>query len=66
MYGSFPPKKMQLKFGLLHKGGGGAVPKQTKSFGTLFVNHFFWNFWEKGGGLTKSKSFGTLFCQNIG
>ena len=39
---------MQLNYGLLPKGGG--VPRQSKSFGTLFVHQQFWNFGQKKGG----------------
>ena len=51
---------MQLNYGLLPKGGGGD-PRQSKSFGTLFVHQQFLNFGQKRGGLTKSNSFWTLF-----
>ena len=41
---------------------GGGVPRQSKSFGALFVHQQFGNFRQKrGGGLTKSKSFWALF-----
>ena len=43
--------------------------KQTKNFGTLFVNQIFGKFGLQGGvggGLTKKGMFRDIFCQNIG
>ena len=50
-------KKCSFLLEFFHKGGG--VPRQSKSFWTLFVHQPFWNFGQKkGGGLTKSRIFG--------
>ena len=51
--------KMQLDYGLLPKGGRGS--KTIQKFWDTFCAPTILEFWaEKGGGLTKSKSFWTL------
>ena len=59
-------KKCSFNLNFVNKGGRG-VPKQTKKFGTLFVNKLFLEFLvERGGGLTKSESFGIIFSKKWG
>ena len=48
-----------------HKGGGG--PRQSKSFGTLFVHQPFWNFGQKKGrGVDQIQKFLGTFYPDFG
>ena len=40
---------------------GGGVPRQSKSFGTLFVHQKFWNFRQKRGGVDQIQKFLNTF-----
>ena len=47
-----------------HKGGG--VPRQSKSFGALFVHQQFGNFGQKRGGVDQIQKFLGTFYHDFG
>ena len=63
MVRELPPKKCSFNLDFVHKGEGGGVPKQTKSFETLFLNQFFLEFLVERGGCSANLE---VLGQNIG
>ena len=45
---------------------GGGDPRQSKSFGTLFVHQQFWNFGQKRGGVDQIQKFLGTFYPDFG